>query len=202
MKTGLTLNADTGTAGNQATAAAMAPEITATLPPGTAAAAAVPVAPGAQAGSADAAIPAAEGAAVPAPASAVAATQLAPVAEISPADPAELPTMPLQEYMQLADQQLLQEPEDPTAEKPPIFTSGLIAMQHDYIANRMARETYGVAVPEAEQARTVIESIRFIDTLAPMEWYPRRRLAQRDPPLPGRSALVRCSFMSHRMYAI
>ena len=121
--------------------------------------------------------------------------------------------MSLQTYLELADEQAaLEQPQaapagelpaamlpsaDPdaaeAAEKPAapplLHSAGLVSMAHDEVAETIMRDTYGVVMPAAEQARVVMDIVSFSESLLPREWFPRPRLAARDPP--DRRALVR-----------
>lgn len=121
--------------------------------------------------------------------------------------------MSLQTYLELADEQAaLEQPQtappgelpaamlpsaDPDAaeatEKPPppplLHSAGLVSMAHDEYAETVMRDTYGVVMPAAEQANVVMDIVSFSESLLPREWFPRPRLATRDPP--DRRALVR-----------
>jgi hypothetical protein len=94
----------------------------------------------------------------------------------------------LHSSQQLAASELLPSAEPLAAQPPLLHSAGLISLEHDEIAEAIMRDTYGIKVPQAEQARVVVDIVSFSESLVPREWFPQPRLAMVDPP--DRHALV------------
>jgi hypothetical protein len=89
--------------------------------------------------------------------------------------------MPLSEYIQLAEEVANGDPTTAAQTRTQIHTAGIVSVEHDMFAENIMRETYGVHVPPEDKERVVIDVISFTDTMVPMEWFPKPRMAQRVP---------------------
>lgn len=96
--------------------------------------------------------------------------------------------MPLSEYFQLAEEVANSDPTTAGQLRTQMHTAGVVSVEHDMFAENIMRETYGVHVPPDEKERVVIDVLSFTDTMVPMEWFPKPRLAQLAPA--NRRALV------------
>jgi hypothetical protein len=107
------------------------------------------------------------------------------------ADPSALPLMPLEEYLQLADEDAVRKPDPDEAARPPLLTVGAIAITCDIFADAIMRETYGVGVADDMKGKTVIDVVSFSDTLVLPGDFDQPQICQKAPV--ERRALVRGS---------